>query len=70
MSVFTLFEDERSAEAEDTSDIMCVEMYNQARGDRRLLMLYKKYEFAAQMGDYSLMTTLYGEFRLAANSMN
>lgn len=80
MSVFTLFEEERSAEiaaeakaraeAKETSGVMCLEFYNQARGDRRLLMIYKKYEIAAKIGDYSLMTNLYGEFKLAANSMN
>ena len=46
------------------------ELYDMAKGNFRLLFIYKKYEIAAELGDWDLMNKLYGEFKTAHVSLN
>jgi hypothetical protein len=46
------------------------ELFNLAKGDMQLLLIYKKIEIAAKTGDWSLMNELYGEFKITHAAMN
>ena len=46
------------------------ELYDLARGNLQLLMIYKKIEIAAETGDWPLMNELYGEFKITHAAMN
>ena len=46
------------------------ELYKLAKGDMKLLVIYKKIEIAAKTGDWSLMNQLYGEFKMTQAAMN
>lgn len=46
------------------------ELYEEAKDDLRLFLIYKKMEIAAEAGNWSLMNTLYREFKIAQSSMN
>lgn len=46
------------------------ELYDMAKGNFRLLFIYKKFEIAAELGDWDLMNKLYGEFKTAQVSLN
>jgi hypothetical protein len=59
-----------STKSSANRDPLIGELYNQARGNMQLLMIYKKIEIAAKSGDWILMNELYGEFKHAKASMN
>lgn len=46
------------------------ELYCKARGDMCLMFIYNKIEKAAEIGDWSLMNKLYGEFKLREAALN
>jgi hypothetical protein len=48
---------------DDDSDMFNREMYSQAKDDWQLLLIYKKLEVAAKIGDWTLMNELTAEFR-------
>jgi hypothetical protein len=51
-------------------DALIGELYDVARGSLPLLMIYKKMEIAAEVGDYSLMNEIYVEFKMTQASLN
>jgi len=48
---------------DDDSNMFNREMYHQAKDDWQLLLIYKKLEVAAKIGDWTLMNQLTAEFR-------
>ena len=52
------------------NDILIAELYDQARGNKRLLMVYKNIEFAVRIGDWIQLNRLYGEFKEIRNCLN
>jgi hypothetical protein len=67
----TAAEDEYASTKSNTNrDPLIAELYDQARGNMQLLMIYKKIEIAAKSGDWILMNELYGEFKYTKASMN
>jgi hypothetical protein len=51
-------------------DPLIGELYDKARGNMQLLMIYKKIEIAAKTGDWPMMNELYSEFKQTHAEMN
>lgn len=47
----------------DDSEILMGEFYDKAKNDLQLLLIYKKLEVAARVGDWELMNQLNSEFK-------
>ena len=60
----------RETREKESEDALIGELYDVARGSLPLLMIYKKMEIAAEVGDYCLMNEIYGEFKMAQASLN
>ena len=60
----------REGETTERKGPLIGELYDMARGNLQLLMIYKKIEIAAETGDWSMMNELYGEFKLTHSAMN
>jgi hypothetical protein len=53
----------RKIDLSNDTEILVSELYDQSRNDVRLMLMYKKYEVAARIGDWELMNKLNSQFK-------